>query len=530
MRTAPLYISPHGFSACPQCARHVELEDDVVTTCCPACGASITTEPRSTPAASTWSDVPLPGRAGRTRAALRAAAPVPPVLRAQPRDPALAGDTGLLPRTPSLEEQVKPHPIYVVWELTLRCDLACGHCGSRAGRARSDELTTAECLDVVAQLARAGVREVTLIGGEAYLRPDWTEIAGAIVARGMTCTMTSGGRGLDAERVKAAAAAGVSSIAISIDGLEHTHDAQRGVRGSWRAAIEASERVASSSMRLTTNTQLNALSSPEVPAIGHLMAGLGSAAWQLQLTVAMGRAADRPGLLLQPHQLLELFPLLVWTRENILDPAGIALVPGNNVGYFGPFEELIRYGAGLGAHWSACSAGRWTLGIEADGTIKGCPSLPTRAYAGGNLRTTPLETLLRESPALTTLGQRTRSDLWGFCRGCRYGDVCLGGCSWTSHCLLGAPGNNPYCIHRALELDTRGIHEQVEKIEAAPGEPFDAGRFVIREVAAAHPAGPVTELIGRPIEAITAARASSGSLWSSSELARMMGTGLPLVP
>ena len=33
-------------------------------------------------------------------------------------------------------------------ELTLACDLACRHCGSRAGRARPDELTTEEALDL----------------------------------------------------------------------------------------------------------------------------------------------------------------------------------------------------------------------------------------------------------------------------------------------------------------------------------------------------------------------------------------------
>ena len=27
-------------------------------------------------------------------------------------------------------------PIVAVWEITLRCDLACRHCGSRAGKAR----------------------------------------------------------------------------------------------------------------------------------------------------------------------------------------------------------------------------------------------------------------------------------------------------------------------------------------------------------------------------------------------------------
>ena len=43
----------------------------------------------------------------------------------------------------------RPFPAYVVWELTLRCDHACHHCGSRAGKAREDELSTEEALDVV---------------------------------------------------------------------------------------------------------------------------------------------------------------------------------------------------------------------------------------------------------------------------------------------------------------------------------------------------------------------------------------------
>ncbi|WP_422615130.1 radical SAM protein, partial [Frankia torreyi] len=54
---------------------------------------------------------------------------------------------------------------YAVWELTLACNLACGHCGSRAGARRPAELSTAQALDVVAQLDAVGIDEVTLIGG-----------------------------------------------------------------------------------------------------------------------------------------------------------------------------------------------------------------------------------------------------------------------------------------------------------------------------------------------------------------------------
>src|ERR1700691_6045240 len=76
-------------------------------------------------------------------------------------------------------------PVYAVWEITLRCDLACRHCGSRAGRARPDELSTPEALDLVRQMAELGVKHVTLIGGEASLRDDCLRIARAIRDHGM---------------------------------------------------------------------------------------------------------------------------------------------------------------------------------------------------------------------------------------------------------------------------------------------------------------------------------------------------------
>jgi MoaA/NifB/PqqE/SkfB family radical SAM enzyme len=49
-------------------------------------------------------------------------------------------------------------PVYAIWEITLRCDLACKHCGSRAGHAREGELTTAEALDLVRQMDALGVK------------------------------------------------------------------------------------------------------------------------------------------------------------------------------------------------------------------------------------------------------------------------------------------------------------------------------------------------------------------------------------
>ncbi len=381
-----------------------------------------------------------------------------------------------------------PHPIYCVWEITLACDLGCKHCGSRAGKARPAELSTEQALDVVAQLHEAGVRDVVLIGGEAYLREDWPIIARAIADRGIAVSMTTGARNLTPERVQQAVDAGLSSISISIDGLERTHDAIRGARGSFAAATAAARAIARTPVQLSVNTQINRLSLPELSDIARLLVELGARAWQVQLTVAMGRAADRPDLLLQPYELLALFPLLVAIKDETLEPHGILLAPANNIGYFGPYEHRIRAGGETGRYWTGCPAGSWAIGIEADGKLKGCPSLPTQAYAGGNLVHERLADMIAHAPQLRVLRERTAADLWGFCGTCYYADTCKGGCSWTAHSLLGRPGNNPYCIHRAMEFEKRGLRERVVKVESAPGEPFDHGRFELIEESIGTPA------------------------------------------
>jgi radical SAM protein with 4Fe4S-binding SPASM domain len=404
-------------------------------------------------------------RAPRPKSLPLAPNPAPARRRLPLADEARAADRGV-------------RPIYAVWEITLACDLACRHCGSRAGRDRPDELSTEECLDLVDQMAELGVKEVSLIGGEAYLRDDWTAIVRRIRARGMMAILTTGGRGITAARAREAAEAGLQSASVSIDGMEETHDRLRGVRGSFRAALEAMDHLRAAGVQVSANTQINRLSMPELPAILETIARHGAHSWQIQLTVAMGRAADEPEVLLQPYDLLALFPMLADLKKRC-DELGVRLWPGNNIGYFGPYEHLLR-GTMPKGHMYSCGAGRSTLGIEADGSIKGCPSLPTLEWTGGNIRDAKLVDIWeRGGTAMRYTRDRTVEDLWGYCRTCYYADECRAGCTWTGFVLFGRPGNNPYCHHRALEMKRIGKRERIVKVEDAPGQPFDHGRFEV---------------------------------------------------
>jgi radical SAM protein with 4Fe4S-binding SPASM domain len=387
---------------------------------------------------------------------------------------------------PAREEDGRYVPIIAVWEVTLRCDLACRHCASRAAGARPDELDTGEALDLVRQLAELGVREVTLIGGEAYLRDDWLAIVGAIRAHGMMATMVTGGRGLGRERARAAAAAGVTAMSVSIDGEARAHDRLRGP-GSHAAALAALAEIRDAGMTPTVNTQVNRLTLPDLPAVLERIGAAGAKAWQVQITVPMGRAADDFDMVLQPHDLLALFPIVgeLVRRGREL---GVAFVPGNNLGYFGPYEHLLRGGM-AGGHGGGCGAGKLTLGIEANGAVKGCPSLATDAWSGGTVREQPLQEIWRRASALRYGRDRTHEASWGFCASCYYEDACRAGCTWMSDSILGRPGNNPYCHHRALELRKAGRRERVERVEDARGAPFDRATFRLVEEAWPEPAG-----------------------------------------
>ncbi|MEM6995217.1 MAG: radical SAM protein [Myxococcota bacterium] len=370
-------------------------------------------------------------------------------------------------------------PRYAVWEITLACDLGCRHCGSRAGRSRPDELSTDEALDMVAQMAELGITECTIIGGEAYLRDDWTTIAAALTAAGIEASMTTGGRGITPERAQQAADAGLTTVSVSIDGLAAMHDRLRGVVGSYDRAVTALENFAAAGVPISVNTQICAANLREVEPLFDVLAPLGIHSWQVQLTVAMGRAADHPELLLQPFQMIEVMPMVARLKERTT-AAGIVLWPGSNVGYFGPFESLLRDDSPDG-HGTGCGAGRDTLGIEANGDIKGCPSLPTMAYVGGNIRDQRLVDVWERAEALRFTRRRSVAELWGQCGSCYYADVCKGGCTWTGHVLFGRRGNNPMCHHRALTLLERGLRERLVPATPAAGQPFDHATFELVE-------------------------------------------------
>src|SRR5690606_28334711 len=135
--------------------------------------------------------------------------------------------------------------------------------------------------------------------------------------------------------------------------------------------------------------------------------------------------ADRPDMILQPWDLLDLVPRVAALKRRAFAD-GIRLMPGNNLGYFGPEEGLLRSLTEDGDDcFGGCQAGRLVMGIESDGAIKGCPSLQTHAYAGASVTEASLAEIWAEDPRVGALRVRGVDDLWGRCRDCAFASTCL---------------------------------------------------------------------------------------------------------
>src|SRR5215468_3984597 len=91
-------------------------------------------------------------------------------------------------------------PLFVSWQLTRDCDLACLHCctDSAPGKRLPDELDAAEAMRLAASIVTAGVPYVMLCGGEPMVVPHFLAVAGVLGRAGIDLKIETNGQRFDA--------------------------------------------------------------------------------------------------------------------------------------------------------------------------------------------------------------------------------------------------------------------------------------------------------------------------------------------
>ncbi len=335
----------------------------------------------------------------------------------------------------------------VVWEITWKCNAKCMHCGSDCiSVEKQNELTTAECLDVVADLKQLGTEIIFLAGGDPLCRKDFGAIAAAIKSHGMNVAFISNGLGLTDDNLAVVKAIDPIAFGLSLDAAEaYMHDYIRGRKGCFDNVISSIKKLQEMGVEVSIVSTIHKLNFSQIPKIRKLLLDLGVRYWQLQYADFIGRMP--PEAMITEAQFWEMAKFVLDTKQNYSDK--INLTGADVTGYMSDFAMAVQ------GPWYGCQAGMKVLGIGSDGTVRGCLSQQFDRYIEGNVRERSLIDIWNDPNAFKYNRHFDCSMLTGYCKECRYRCVCKGGCTVAATAREGQRCN-PYCLYK---IETEGFSD-----------------------------------------------------------------------
>ena len=334
-----------------------------------------------------------------------------------------------------------------VWELTLKCNLRCSHCGSSAGEARRDELTTQECFRLCEELAELGCENVALMGGEPFLRKDWFSRAECVKDLGMDLNFVSNGIVLD-RHIDELSELSPHVVGISLDGVEETHDRIRGNVGAFTKAVNSINLLKERGIQTTVITTVSKINFNDLQKMKGMVHESG-VNWQIQIALPFGNFKSESMLTKEEYYAVALFI----ASERIKTFHDAFPVIG---------AHCFGYNSGIlpGCEWDGCSAGISSIGITSNGGIVGCLSMGNDRLIEGNVRDKSLKEIWQDSDNFEYNRKFNKDKLGPNCIGCKHGSECRGGCNSVSYTLTNKFNNNPYCFYK-IEKDMIGIKEGI---------------------------------------------------------------------
>jgi radical SAM protein len=345
-------------------------------------------------------------------------------------------------------------PFLVVWEVTRACALACMHCRADAIPRRDPrELSTHEGFGLIAQIRAFSDPPPLLVltGGDPMWRKDLAELVAHASAAGLTVALTpSGTAAVTRQRLQELRDAGLNRVAVSLDGPDpDSHDAFRGVRGSYRSTMRIIDDVIALGLPLQINTPVSRRTLPTLWTMAERVAQWPLALWAVFFLVQTGRGAsldqitagECEDVLQKLHAFSRTVPFPIKTTEaphyhrvmlaarqrEALSPGASPAPPARPAGLRAP--RTVTDGNGF-------------VFVDHIGQI--CPSgfLP---LVRGNVRHDSLVSVYRHDEVFTRL--RDSEALQGKCGRCELRAIC-GGSRARAYAATGNPfESDPLCAY-----------------------------------------------------------------------------------
>jgi len=358
----------------------------------------------------------------------------------------------MTPATPDIPDFNRA-PFLVIWEVTRACALACVHCRADAIHRRDPrELSTDEGRRLIDHVRAFGPKPplFVLTGGDPMRRPDLADLVRYAASAGLTVALTpSGTAAATPARLATLKEAGLSRVAVSLDGpTPESHDAFRGVRGSYKWTMRIIEAAIDLGLPLQINSTISRRTLADFEATAARVAEFPLTLWALFFLIQTGRGA---GL----EQLTDVECERVLNRLydlSLTSPFGIKTTEAPHYQRVVWQREQARMREGLPSHAVArqrqlraprsVSDGNGFVFIDHLGNI--CPSgfLPVQR---GNVRTTSLAEVYRGDEVFSRL--RNADALLGKCGRCQFREICGGSRSRAFAATGAVMASDPLCAY-----------------------------------------------------------------------------------
>jgi AdoMet-dependent heme synthase len=345
-------------------------------------------------------------------------------------------------------------PFIAIWEVTQACDLACVHCRASAQPDRDPfELSTNEGKQLIDQIAALNVPVFVLTGGDPIKRPDLFDLIAHARSVGVRVSLTPSATPLlTKDMVIRLKEAGLARLAVSMDGASAaTHDAFRGMSGSFARTLDAVRWASEIGLPVQINTTFSRRNIDEIDEIVALMESLEITLWSVFFLVPTGRgklndqlsAEEFESVFAKLYSLSKTASFDIKTTEAqhyrrfVLQQrvAERKSGPGTDSVHERSVDAIGRAPRGL-------NDGKGFVFISHKGEVFPSGFLPLSA---GNIRQQGLAAIYRESPLFRDL--RDTSKLEGKCGSCEFKEIC-GGSRARAHALTGNPyAEEPCCSH-----------------------------------------------------------------------------------
>ena len=324
----------------------------------------------------------------------------------------------------------------VQWSITGKCNFRCRHCFMSAPHAMLGEPTFDQCVKMLDDFARCGIRTINLTGGEPLVRRDFWELVDRILEKDLRIgVIYSNGKLTDETFFQKLLERNIHpDIQFSYDGVGW-HDWLRGVDGAEEMVKKALIRCSELGFRTSCSMCLFRENRNTLRESVNLLKELGCGALKVNVTSPQGEwLQNQEHILTQDEAYQAYMDYLPYYFEDgtpiPLMLEGFFVYEKSRKRVASAFERNCRekdFGK-----CAMCGHVRSTLYVSPEGRTLPCMSLagtPVEAQFP-NMLETPLEEILNNSKYWEMSDMRV-SDYMEHnpdCRECEYREGCCGGC------------------------------------------------------------------------------------------------------